>query len=67
VPTPLNGSPLSGGYAGREGIDVAAFTERLGPPLTPDQVGQAIVDLASGTGRAPGAYQLSSGGLAQLG
>jgi NAD(P)-dependent dehydrogenase (short-subunit alcohol dehydrogenase family) len=50
-------------YAAREGIEVAAFTERAGPPLTAEQVAKAVLDLAADDGAAPGAFLLTAGGL----
>jgi hypothetical protein len=50
-------------YAAREGIEVAAFTERAGPPLTAEQVAKAVLDLAADDSAAPGAFLLTAGGL----
>lgn len=54
------------GYAEREGVDVATYQQRLGPPLTPDQVGTAIVGLAADSGQDQPAYMLTAGGLAPV-
>ena len=43
-------------YAKREGLDAAAFVERLRPVLTADRVGELIVEMASNATYAPGAY-----------
>ncbi|HWG62175.1 MAG TPA: SDR family oxidoreductase [Streptosporangiaceae bacterium] len=51
-------------YAARDGIDIATMTERLGPPLTPQQVGQAILNLATDSGRDQNAFLLTAAGLA---
>jgi hypothetical protein len=58
----VNGSPLSGSYAGGQGHHTVhrllrrqagrrypAFVDRLGPALTPEQVGTAIVDIVTGS------------------
>jgi NAD(P)-dependent dehydrogenase (short-subunit alcohol dehydrogenase family) len=50
-------------YAARQGVDVATFIEQRGPALTPEQVGKAIVDLASGPGHDRDAYLLTAAGL----
>jgi len=50
-------------YAARQGVDVATFLEGLGPPLTPEQVGQAIVELATSPGPDRDAYLLTADGL----
>ena len=60
--TGLGGAAVSA-YAAREGITVAAFTERAGPPLTAEQVAKAVLDLAADEGAAPGAFLLTAGGL----
>jgi NADP-dependent 3-hydroxy acid dehydrogenase YdfG len=60
--TGLGGAAVSA-YAAREGITVAAFTERAGPPLTAEQVAKAVLDLAAGDAAGPGAFLLTAGGL----
>lgn len=54
-------------YAERQGVDVDAFVRSSGPALSTDQVGQAVLEIASGanTGRQD-AYLLTSTGLASL-
>jgi hypothetical protein len=44
---------------------VASFTENLGPALTPEHAGKAIVDLidAPAPGEGPEAYLLTAAGL----
>jgi NAD(P)-dependent dehydrogenase (short-subunit alcohol dehydrogenase family) len=61
------GAAAVAGYAARAGIDVAAFTEQRGRPLTPQQVGRAVLDLVTDPGQSPAGYQVSSAGLSQLG
>ena len=59
------GAAAVAAYAQRAGTDVASFAENLGPALTPEHAGKAIVDLietpASGDG--PEAYLLMAAGL----
>jgi len=52
-------------YAQRSGVDVGTFVERLGKTLTPEQVGKAVVDLASDSGVGD-AYLLSADGMVAL-
>jgi NADP-dependent 3-hydroxy acid dehydrogenase YdfG len=54
-------------YANRQGVDPAAFLDGLGPTLTPEQVGKAIVDLVIDTGYDQDAYLLTATGLAPIG
>jgi NADP-dependent 3-hydroxy acid dehydrogenase YdfG len=63
--TPVTGlgAAAVAAYAAREGIEVAAFTERAGPALTAEQVGKVVLDLAGPDGAAPGAYLLTAAGL----
>ena len=51
------------GYARREGLDAAAFVERLGPVVTADRVGELIVEVAGDATFAPGAYLVNAAGL----
>ncbi len=51
-------------YAERQGVDVAAFLESRGPALTPEHVGRAVVDLATGSGHDRDAYLVRPDGLA---
>ena len=57
------GAAAVAAYAAREGMDVAAYLERSGPALTPEQAGEAFLDLASDPGRAAGSYLLTAAGL----
>jgi len=50
-------------YAARQGMEVAAYVESIGPVLTPEQVGQAVLDLAGDSGHGKGAYLLTAAGL----
>jgi NAD(P)-dependent dehydrogenase (short-subunit alcohol dehydrogenase family) len=57
------GAPAVAAYAEREGVDVATYRERLGPPLTPELVGAAIAALATDPGLDRPAYLLTADGL----
>ncbi|HJY68706.1 MAG TPA: SDR family oxidoreductase [Streptosporangiaceae bacterium] len=54
-------------YAARQGVDIPAFLDRLGPALTPEQVSTAIVDIATGAADDRDAYLLTATGLARCG
>jgi NADP-dependent 3-hydroxy acid dehydrogenase YdfG len=58
------GAAAVAAYAAREGAEVAAFVAERGPALTPEQVGQAVVDLARDPGHDRSAYLLTAAGLA---
>lgn len=62
--TPAGGVGASGAaaYAARAGIDLDTFLARLGPILTAEQVGKAVVELVEGD--HTGAFLLSADGLA---
>ena len=60
------GAVAAAGYATRQGVDLATYLKGLGPALTPEQAGQAIVDLASGPGREHDAYLLTAAGLSPV-
>jgi NAD(P)-dependent dehydrogenase (short-subunit alcohol dehydrogenase family) len=60
------GAAAVAAYAAREGMDVAAYQERSGPPLTPEQAGEAFLTLASDPGHGAGAYLLTAGGLSPV-
>jgi NAD(P)-dependent dehydrogenase (short-subunit alcohol dehydrogenase family) len=61
------GSMAVAAYARREGLDVDEFVTRSGPGLTPEDVGKAMVDLVTSAEYAPGAYLLTTAGLAPAG
>ena len=52
-------------YAERQGMDVASYTESLGPALTPDLVGKAVLDLVESPvpGDGAEAYLVTAGGV----
>ncbi|WP_458690805.1 SDR family oxidoreductase [Nocardia tengchongensis] len=60
------GADAVAGYAARAGIDVDAYVAGMGPMLTPDQVGKAVVELA-GDPDSAAEYLVSGAGLRQIG
>jgi hypothetical protein len=60
------GGPFAAAYAARQGADIATYLKGFGPALTPEQAGEAIVDLASGPGRDQDAYLLTAAGLSPV-
>ena len=50
-------------YAAMQGAGIPAFLDRLGPPLTPEQVGTAIADIATGPANDRDTYLLTATGL----
>jgi NAD(P)-dependent dehydrogenase (short-subunit alcohol dehydrogenase family) len=66
-PTTDLGRQAAAAYAAHEGVSQEAFVARMGPPLTPDAAGAALLALATGTEQAEApAYTLSAAGLAPL-
>ncbi len=61
TPATALGAAAVAGYAARQGVDVATYTEGMGPALTPGQVGPAIIDLITGPGPDQDAYLLAAG------
>ena len=61
------GAAAVAAYAARQGTDLTAFVAGMGPALTPEQVGKAIVDIVTDPGPRQVAYQLSAAGLSPLG
>jgi NAD(P)-dependent dehydrogenase (short-subunit alcohol dehydrogenase family) len=59
------GAKAVAAYAQRAGTDLASFTENLGPALTPEHAGKAILDLieAPAPGEGAEAYLLTAAGL----
>jgi NAD(P)-dependent dehydrogenase (short-subunit alcohol dehydrogenase family) len=59
------GAAAVAAYAERQGMDVASYRESLGPALTPDQVGKAILDVIASPAPGEGAeaYVLTAGGV----
>jgi NAD(P)-dependent dehydrogenase (short-subunit alcohol dehydrogenase family) len=61
------GAKAVAAYAGRQGVDVDTFVRAGGPPLSAEQVGRSILEIAGGQHRNHGAYLLSAAGLSPLG
>ena len=66
--TPETGLGAAGvaAYAARQGVGIPAFLDRLGPALTPEQVGTAIVDIVTCPGEDQDSYLLTAAGLSPL-
>ncbi|ORB75203.1 SDR family oxidoreductase [Mycobacterium scrofulaceum] len=60
------GAKAVAAYARRQGVDVEAFVRAGGPPLTAEQVGRAVLGIASGAPASGDAYLLTSSGLAAV-
>jgi NAD(P)-dependent dehydrogenase (short-subunit alcohol dehydrogenase family) len=61
------GAKAVAAYAQRQGVDVDTFVASLRPALTAEQVGQFVLEIATGQRRDHRAYMLSSAGLSPLG
>jgi NAD(P)-dependent dehydrogenase (short-subunit alcohol dehydrogenase family) len=59
------GAAAVAAYAERQGMDVASYTESLGPALTPEHVGKAVLDLieSPAPGEGAEAYLVTAGGV----
>ncbi|MFE3194633.1 SDR family oxidoreductase [Nocardia sp. NPDC059240] len=66
TPTTGLGADAVAAYAAREGKDVETYIAGMGPVLTPEQVGKAVVELA-GDPDSAAEYLVSGAGLQQLG
>jgi NAD(P)-dependent dehydrogenase (short-subunit alcohol dehydrogenase family) len=66
TPATALGAVYTAAYAARQGTDEAAYAGPAGPPLTPEQAGQAITDLVTGDAYDQDAYVLSGAGLQPL-
>jgi NAD(P)-dependent dehydrogenase (short-subunit alcohol dehydrogenase family) len=60
------GAAAVAAYAARQGLDLDTALQRFGPALTPDQVGKAVIELATGADRTDTAYLLTTAGLAPV-
>jgi NAD(P)-dependent dehydrogenase (short-subunit alcohol dehydrogenase family) len=60
------GAKAVAAYAGRQGVDVDTFVQSSGPPLTPEQVGRSVLQIADGNHPDHHAYLLTSAGLSPL-
>jgi NAD(P)-dependent dehydrogenase (short-subunit alcohol dehydrogenase family) len=58
------GAAAVAAYAGRQGVDVGTFLERRGATLTAEQVGAAMLDIATDAGLDRDAYLVTPDGLA---
>jgi NADP-dependent 3-hydroxy acid dehydrogenase YdfG len=57
------GAAAVAAYAGREGLGVEEYLEKLGPGPGPEDVGRHVTDLAASADHLPGAYLLTPAGL----
>jgi NAD(P)-dependent dehydrogenase (short-subunit alcohol dehydrogenase family) len=57
------GAAAVAGYAARQGVPVGEYMAALSPVLAPEQVGQAVADLAAGREYDRDAYLLTAAGL----
>jgi NAD(P)-dependent dehydrogenase (short-subunit alcohol dehydrogenase family) len=66
--TPLTdlGRPAVQAYAARAGQSDEEYLQQVGEPLTPEQAGQAVVDLVTGDAHDQDAYLLTAAGLRPL-
>ena len=60
------GAAAVAAYAARQGVDIPAFLDRLGPALTIEQVGAAIVTIVTGPGEDQDSYLLTAAGLSPV-
>jgi hypothetical protein len=60
------GAAAVAAYAARQGVDIPAYLEGLGPVLAPEQVGKALVDLVIDPGHDRDAYLLTAAGLSPV-
>jgi NAD(P)-dependent dehydrogenase (short-subunit alcohol dehydrogenase family) len=60
------GAKAVAAYADRQGVDVDSFLQAGGPPLTAEQVGRSVLEIAGGEHREHGAYLLTAAGLSPL-
>jgi NAD(P)-dependent dehydrogenase (short-subunit alcohol dehydrogenase family) len=61
------GAAAVAGYAARQGVEVPAYLAAAGPVLTAEQVGQAVLGLATDPGQDQDAYLLTAAGLRPAG
>jgi NAD(P)-dependent dehydrogenase (short-subunit alcohol dehydrogenase family) len=60
------GRPAVRAYAARGGQSEEEYLQQLGGPLTPEQAGQAVVELVTGGAHDQDAYLLTAAGLRPL-
>jgi hypothetical protein len=66
TPATALGAVYVAAYAAQQGVDEATYISGLGLALTPEQTGQAIIELVSGPGPEQDAYLLTAAGLGPL-
>lgn len=66
TPATALGAVYTAAYAARQGTDEASYIGDLGLGLTPEQAGQAIIELVTGPGPDQDAYLLTGAGLRPL-
>lgn len=66
TPTTELGAGAVAAYARREGLAIDEYLARLGPGVTPEDVGKATLDLVTAFDYTPGAYLLTAAGLTPL-
>jgi NAD(P)-dependent dehydrogenase (short-subunit alcohol dehydrogenase family) len=66
TPQTAVGASGAAAYAARQGTDLAAYIDGLGPTLTPDQAGDAMVSLATEPTQTHPSYLLTPAGLQLL-
>ncbi|EFG76962.1 oxidoreductase, short chain dehydrogenase/reductase family protein [Mycobacterium parascrofulaceum ATCC BAA-614] len=60
------GAEAVAAYARRQGVDVDTFVRAGGPPLTAEQVGRSVLEIAGGAPGSGDAFLLTSSGLAAV-
>jgi NAD(P)-dependent dehydrogenase (short-subunit alcohol dehydrogenase family) len=60
------GAPYIAAYAERDGVDVDTFVKSLGTPLTAEQVGKSVLEIATRQQLDHNAYALTAAGLSPL-
>ncbi|WP_280254213.1 SDR family NAD(P)-dependent oxidoreductase [Nocardia abscessus] len=60
------GAAAVAAYAERQGVDVDTFVRALGPPLTPEQVGSAVLEIATAEHPVHYANTLTAAGISPL-
>jgi NAD(P)-dependent dehydrogenase (short-subunit alcohol dehydrogenase family) len=66
TPETALGAVFAAAYAARQGADAAASRRGPGQALTPENAGQAVIDLVTGDAHDQDAYLLTSAGLRSL-
>jgi hypothetical protein len=66
TPATQLGAKAVAAYAERQGVGVDTFLQAGGPPLTAEQVGRSVLEVAGGERWGHGAYLLTAAGLSPL-